>query len=115
MNANQPTTVTVSIGRNYGQASSLAGQPMDAGRWSRFIARTEAIVLAACSSFNDIHFTGEGRGWYQGQAEASFTIIATIQADLLPELQARLSILARIFGQDSIAVTAGQTTIVEAR
>ncbi len=101
-------TVIVSIGRNCGSI------PLSKVQWDKFVARTTSIVLNACGSFGDIHFTGKGQGWYQGQAEESFTIIATIDAGLVDELKARLSILAHVFGQDSIAVTTGTTDIVTA-
>lgn len=103
------TTVTVSIGRSLPRGGELAARP-----WGNFKDRTLAIVLSEANSFNDIHFTGEGQGWYQGEAEASYTIVATIDEALLGELQARLSVLAHVFGQESVAVTAGTTTLVAA-
>lgn len=102
------STTTISIGRN------TATGPMSGPQWDRFQRRTEAIVLAACGSFRDLLFTGAGTGQWEGVEEESFTLVAIIDAELLVELQARLAMLAKVFGQEAIAVTAGQTVLAGA-
>lgn len=103
------TTAIVSVGRKLSTGGELADR-----HWGQFTDRVLAIVLLGADRFDDIHFTGFGQGRYEGQLEDSFTVVATIDAALVDELKARLSITAHIYGQDSIAVTTGTTDIVAA-
>lgn len=67
-----------------------------------------------------LHFRGEGTGNYvddNGVAheELSYTVVFTLHEDTsLDELRRDLAGLARCYGQDSIALTIGQTTLVRA-
>lgn len=100
------TTIVVSIGRNVGD------EPMDAEQWLRFRGH---IVDAVQEREFDIVFEGEGTGTYEGQREPSFTLVATGRPTKVAGLYYALDDLAREFGQDSIALTAGNTSFPGSR
>lgn len=56
----------------------------------------------------------DGTSAWQGIAESSTWIAATVPVDRIAALRCALRIVARRFGQDGLALTVGLTTIVEA-
>lgn len=99
-------TVTVSIGRNVGAV------PMSVERWHYYVTDTRKAVNAVASA---VHFVGRGSGIYDGALEDSFSIVATVDDGAsLALLAKRLRSLARLYRQDSIAMTVGSTQFVGA-
>lgn len=96
----------VSIGRN------IKGQPMNNEAWDMFKALTKNIMYLRCP---EIYFIGEGKGYYEGQVEISFTIIGCLHEDAsLSNLKHELAALAKDFNQDCIALTVADPTFVSA-
>lgn len=96
--------VIVSIGRN------VKNQPMANEEWDVFKAMTKNCVYLRCP---DIYFIGEGKGYYAGQTEDSFTIIGGLHEDAnVSNLKRELAQLARGFGQECIAVTVADPEFV---
>ena len=93
------TTVVVGIGRNVGD------EPMSDERWADFRAATADEVFFASGK---LHFEGEGTGYFEGRAERSYTLVATVENPV--GLYHALADLAREFNQDSIALTTGNTS-----
>jgi hypothetical protein len=100
-------TVTVSIGRNAPKANGMGQTPMSAGSWADFGAETRLLLR----DVGDVVFEAYGRGVYEGVSEDAYTLIlADVAGRELPALRTALGDLARAYGQDSIALTHGQTT-----
>ena len=93
------TTVTVSIGRNVGD------EPMSDERWYAFREATHEVLDARGTA---IHFEGTGTGYFEGNIEQSFTLVATVEN--VVGLYHALATLAGEFDQDSIALTTGATS-----
>jgi hypothetical protein len=102
-------TTIVSIGRNF----HATGEPMSINLWNDFQGYVRRAMLNACGS---VYFHGTGSGIYEGAAEESYTVIADDPATTWQDLKLRQTLrdLARIFGQDSIAVTYGETEFLTA-
>lgn len=96
----QPTTIVVSIGRNVGD------EPMRDDRWDEF--REEAIDVVC--RYGVVVFSGTGTGIDPGTTiiEQSFTLVATLTTNITG-LYRELAELAWAFGQESIALTTGNT------
>jgi hypothetical protein len=97
-------TITVSIGRNVPNQNPLT----DMG-WRRFQHDTTRALRNLDA---DIHFSGTGKGYFQGQTEESATWVATIVSYKLPTLRLALKAIAKTWSQDCIALTIGQTEFV---
>ena len=100
-------TVVVSIGRNVGRPEDEArlGASLDDEQWTLFkYAVADAIFIR---SGGRVHFEGEGTGYFEGTSERSFTIVATVENPV--GLYHDLAELAPRFGQQSIALTTGNT------
>lgn len=94
-------TIVVSIGRNVGD------EPMDVEQWLRFRGATyDAIAERGFV----VVFEGEGTGTYEGSREPSFTLVATGNGNRIADVGRALARLAREFGQESIALTTGNTS-----
>ena len=103
------TTVTVSIGRNIGRtfdfpSSYEVGDALNDAMWAKF--KSEVTDLLAFDG--GIHFLGEGVGYFEGDTEQSYTVVATVDNPV--GLYHRLADLAPLFGQESIALTTGSTS-----
>lgn len=99
-------TVTVSIGRNVGD------QPMNDTDWQNFISAVGASVKRdAKAVYVD---AAASRGEWEGIGEDSRTWVADIDEWDLGALRGSLKEWARIFRQDAIALTVGQTELVGA-
>jgi hypothetical protein len=97
----------VSIGRNVAEGR---GEPLSEEEWLRFIGETVVTVRAIGA---DIYFRGDGAGEWGVGGEESFTIIFD-DVDTLERaaLVASLAVLAASYGQESIALTTGETEFV---
>lgn len=99
-------TLMVGIGRDVPGTG-----PMGSEDWTRF---RSMVALAVTDSGHTPLFLGTGTGRWEGQEEDSYTVVALPngeEADV-EQLKAHLGALSREFGQDAIAVTVGQTTLV---
>ena len=117
------TTVIVSIGKNMGTVNPLPGgrDELNEGEWSAF--KDEGIAALADSG-GVVVFQGEGVGIYEGLYERSYTVIATVDTSpgipKTPWMQRweklgdDLGLLAYRYGQDSVAVTTGNTRFAAA-
>lgn len=101
-------SITVTIGRNMDNA------PMRVGLWERFAEDVTADLLAAVPS--DIIETHYGKGVWDGAAEESCKITVLRHSEptgeMLDALRAVMSENARVYGQDAIAITIGQSELV---
>lgn len=102
----EPTTTVISIGRRIGTSATMSDPA-----WDRFRRETVEVARAHCG---EVFFSGTGRGQYEGVVEESFTVIAQHPTDRAA-LRERLANLARMYGQESIAVTFGVTYFEEAK
>ena len=112
------TTLIVSIGRNMGTANPLPGsrRELGEGEWSAF---KDEVTATLTGMGGVVVFHGEGVGLYEGERERAYTIIMTVKTyNMTPELPwslwldklaNSLGLLAYRYGQDSIAVTTGNT------
>lgn len=108
----QSRTVTVTIGRNV--ADGRGGQgPMPKDRWQDF--RTIVRQSLANNLAPDFSASYDGTGEWGGVSEESTTFVFSGVTSTTPAADVRtwLSYLAREFGQDAIALTVGDTTLVE--
>lgn len=108
----QGRTVTVTIGRNV--ADGRGGQgPMPEDRWQDF--RTIVRQSLANNLAPDFSASYDGTGEWGGVSEDSTTFIFSGVTSTTPAADVRswLSYLARDFGQDAIALTIGDTELVE--
>lgn len=96
------STVVVSVGCNTSPTHSL-----DPDRWAAF--KVDVSLTFGTAPV----FTGEGQGWYEAgnYAERSYT---AVWSDVVWSEAERtyLGALAKKYGQESIAVTVGQTEFV---
>lgn len=100
------TTVTISAGRNVGAA------PMSAKAWQSF---RDDIALAIYDAHGEIFVRdARSRGEWEGIEEDSATYVAGVPRDYLPHIRDSLAYLARIYRQDAIALTVGETEFVQA-
>lgn len=103
-------TVTITIGRNVPQV--WGGQiAMDAEGWAGFrndvqtlLENTHAVIYVAGAL---------GRGEWQGVEEENATYVASVEPERLSELRDTLSLFADRWHQDAIALTVGDTDLVE--
>lgn len=95
-----PTTIVVSIGRNVGT------EPMRDEQWNDFRESLIDIV----GNYARIVFSGTGTGIDPGTniTESSFTLVGTLTTNITG-LYHELATLAYAFGQESIALTTGNT------
>lgn len=96
----------VTIGRNIGDV------PMSEDDWHAFAYGVESALLASLTGADASTSTHYGRGVWQGIAEDSAIIsaIATRGAD--DKLRPALADLARLYGQDAIAVVSAPSALV---
>lgn len=100
-------SMTVSIGRNIGNS------PMSQAMWEGF---TSSVLRNIRSNTSAIYFVGFGTGIYEGATEESFTVVSSNPTEsALCAIRVSLSLLAHAFKQDSVALTVGETQIVQAR
>lgn len=98
------STITVSIGRD------TADGPLGGSSWVDFKARTRAAVTDA--GLTPV-FEGDGVGIWEEATEDSWTVVALGTPS--GSLTRTLADLANRFNQEAIAVTTGETALVEAR
>jgi hypothetical protein len=100
-------TAVISIGR--GSGASELGE----GMWETF-ARSVRNVLALPEVGATVFVDGaESVGEWQGESEQSLTWVAQVDDGCRRLFQARLSLFAVLFDQDAIALTWGETELVE--
>ena len=100
------TTATVSIGRNVGAA------PMSGDAWTRFQADIR-LALTECGA--EIYVdAARSVGEWEGILEDSCTFVASVPLENLAHLDTDLAYLTRVYRQDAIAVTLGQTQFISA-
>ena len=112
-------TVTVSIGRGI-----PGGGEMTTREWRRFKAEVRAVLgwvaLREGSSASDRGLrrgeiyvdAAKTFGEWEGQREESATWVASIWAGEAETLEGSLRSICADFGQDAIALTVGDTTLV---
>lgn len=96
----------VSIGRNL-----YLGQ-LDDESWESF--KSDLIDALAFTYSSAIYFQGEGIGTFEGRTEQSFTVVFDERWPGNYSLEVLLKVLAARYGQESIALTRGETVLVEA-
>lgn len=99
--------LTIGIGRN------VKSEPMRTRDWEQFRAAVDASLYD-----RKLHpvFYGTGIGEYMGELEDSACWVVAEYSDAQVELLRHdLARLAQYFGQDSIALTIGETEFIEAR
>jgi hypothetical protein len=103
----QGRTVTVTIGRNVGDV------PMSEPAWLRF--RDYVRLWLQSALLPDFLATYDGTGEWQGVPEDSTTIVLSGVSTCVQraDLQVWLAATAAIHGQDAIALTIGDTELVE--
>tara|TARA_R110000823_G_C15804223_1_gene487515 strand:- start:206 stop:556 length:351 start_codon:yes stop_codon:yes gene_type:complete len=109
-------TIIVSIGRNMGTANPLPSgkQELNGGEWSAF---KDEVTATLTGTGGTVVFKGEGLGIYEGEYEHAYTVIVTVKTlpwSLWLEFENSLGLLAYRYGQDSIAVTTGDTWFASA-
>lgn len=102
-------TLVVSIGRN------RDGVPMERAEWHAFGWDVEDI-LSAVAGGEIVFSTRDGRGMdpTTGYVEHSATWVVA-DGRVTPLLRRALATVARRYGQDSIAVTTGETEFIEGK
>lgn len=95
------TTLTIGFGRNVG-----TGEPLGPEDWSAFQHGMEQTAIY----FGDLLFSGAGRGIYQGVPEDAATVV--VETDQPETAIARFAHVARIFGQEAIAVNDSPATVL---
>lgn len=90
-------TTTTSIGRN------VDGKSMLFYEWQWF----KSTLLSYAKFEGEVYFEGEGEGTYGGEHEQSYTVVHERR---IPDH--RLGPLVRMFRQESIAVTEGETRLL---
>ena len=117
------TTIIASIGRNMGTANPLPSgkRELNEGEWLAFKDEVNATLTGMGGA---VVFQGEGLGIYEGTSERAYTVIVTVKASTLTpalpwslwldKLANSLGLLAYRYGQDSIAVTTGNTRFAAA-
>lgn len=110
--------ITVTIGRNYSTGpavfQSMRGLPMSLTMWEQFKEDVQADLLQAVpSDIVEVHY---GTGMWDGVEEESCKITVLRHAkptpDMLDDLHRLMAENARHYGQDSIAVTVGESVLV---
>ncbi len=96
----------VSIGRNVGDV------PMDDEQWYAF--KSDLVDALAFTYSTAIYFQGEGTGSFEHRPELSFTVVFDERWPGNYSLEVLLKVLAARYGQESIALTRGETVFVEA-
>lgn len=100
------TTTTVSIGRN------RPGGELTEQAWLEFIRATDNAVR---DTESDVYFYGSGTGEWDGVFEDSFTwVFETPVNGTLEWTRRALATLALFYGQESIALTIGETEFIPA-
>lgn len=102
-------TITITIGRNI----PTAGLPIEADEqtWAAFRNDIQTVLE---NHRAEIFVRGSlGRGEWDGIEEDNATWVAAVDDGHVPSIQHRLGVLAYVYGQDAIALTVGQTTLVE--
>lgn len=114
---------TVTIGRNYSTGTSvppsMRGKAMPITLWEQFIEDVTAdmakALLGGTGEIGDVAEVHRGTGIWQGVEEesAKITMLLDLPAldDDLDTLRNYLSENARQYGQDSIALTIGQSEL----
>lgn len=98
-------TVTVTIGRNVGDA------PLPPEAWNAYVSDTRQAVEAATS---ELWAHAPYRGEWEGVAEDAFIYFGALAGpDSLGALRQRLATLATFYGQDAIGLAAGTGELVE--
>lgn len=108
------TTVTITIGRNWGAGAreDAKGTPMSDAMWGHFQTNIDRLLVRAIATVFVARAIGHG-GW-DGVDEESATWVAGVdEADDVSFLSRELAQLARLYLQDAIALTVGQTELVE--
>jgi len=100
------TTATISIGRNVGTA------PMSGDAWQRFQADVR-LALTECGATIYVD-AARSVGEWEGVLEDSCTFVASLPVANLAHLDDDLAYLTRVYRQDAIAVTLGETQFVSA-
>lgn len=99
-------SMTVTIGRNVGNV------PMSDAHWQSFTADVLRNIRANTRA---IYFVGFGTGVWEGTEEESFTVISeTPTTSAACAISVSLSFFAEAYGQEAIAVTIGETELVQA-
>lgn len=118
-------TYTATIGRNQSQTLVVNGEertcdpvPMSDERWSQFEADVASDLITVAYAYQqgigeiEIH---RGEGYWQGVREESSKIEIRLNeplpADHLDRLRRLLSENARLYGQDAIALTIGESEL----
>jgi hypothetical protein len=98
-------TVTVSIGRN------IDGVPMPDDRWNRFVT---AVDYGFEVVEGEVHFRGDGTGSSEqwGDEPSHTWVVAMDYARWRDTLRTVLTDAAKVFDQDGIALTVGETEFV---
>jgi len=98
-------TVTVSIGRK-----TRDGEFLNETEWERFCKYTKRELTAHGQL---VTMSLDARGVWQGEYEPCATFTAADFDDYwLPSLRYSLSVLAKTYGQEAIALVVGQTEFV---
>ena len=109
------TTVTISIGRNT-TPGGVHVVPLTANKWAGFRAGVSlALADASGNALGDLVVyvaDAKSTGAWFGTPEESRTWVASATTFRLEYLRLRLERLARINGQDAIALTIGTTELV---
>lgn len=102
-------TVTVSIGRNVGDRA------MPEQRWEHFREDVDGYVDVYATDVHVRDAAGIGR-WVSDAGdvivEDSRTWVADVRADEVAAMSSRLAFVAWEYGQEAIALTVGETTLV---
>lgn len=99
-------TMTVTVGRNIGNS------PMAQEQWERF---TTDVLRNVRVNTTHIYFVGFGNGNYEGVDEESFTIVSSDPVGTGIAVRISLELLAHANRQECIALTIGETELVQAR
>lgn len=111
------STIVISIGRNNGTLNPVPivkpGESLPEATWRAFM---HEILVAASQAGLVKHFTGVGTGVYEGAMEESWTAIysADLDDEEIDSLSRSLALIGFRYGQDSVAVTVGETAFASA-
>lgn len=95
-------TIVISIGRNVGNV------PLDAKRWEGFCT----LVRTLLAESRVYVYGAESIGVWNGVSEDSRTWVAETSTDKLEDIRSSLRAFAKLYEQDAIALTVGQTELV---
>ncbi len=97
-------TITVTIGRNVGEV------PLILATWRDFTNSLDRLIEERAEQ---VFVQAERRGTWDGVGEDNYTVVAACCTASLRTLPAALARLAHEYLQDAIALTIGETTLVE--